>query len=322
MNTGSGGKLAKRVLRIARPLGGPFSGRAASGVKTLQVLINKPHGTRTVTSYNDKWTCQEIRIPTPCGSLAAKSWGPIDGAPILALHGWQDNANTFDLLIPLLKPKFRIIALDFVGHGYSSHLAPGLYYSPNNFIMDVERTANYFGWEHFAIIGHSMGGGIGHMYSMLFPERLRTLITIDVPLPVTMTTDKFVMGTVFSTLNLIRIEKEYFGKKPFVYSTQEIIQKHMATTKDAYTKEAVEILMRRGCTQVGPDQFAINRDRRIKYMFWNSFDVTTAEELAARYKNALLAISCRPSLLNDLVNALHVFRNLKRQPNSTLELPV
>lgn len=56
MNTGSGGKLAKRVLRIARPLGGPFSGRAASGVKTLQVLINKPHGTRTVTSYKDKWT--------------------------------------------------------------------------------------------------------------------------------------------------------------------------------------------------------------------------------------------------------------------------
>lgn len=59
----------------------------------------------------------------------------------------------------------------------------------------------------FSSSGHSMGGGIGHMYSMLFPERLRTLITIDVPLPVTMTTDKFVMGTVFSTLNLIRIEK-------------------------------------------------------------------------------------------------------------------
>lgn len=52
-----------------------------------------------------------------------------------------------------------------------------------------------------------MGGGIGHVYAMLFPDRLKTLVTIDVPLPTTMTTDKFVMMTVFSTLNLLRIER-------------------------------------------------------------------------------------------------------------------
>ena len=52
-----------------------------------------------------------------------------------------------------------------------------------------------------------MGGGMGHIYAMLFPERLKTLVTIDVPLPSTMTTDQFVMMTVFSTLNLLRIER-------------------------------------------------------------------------------------------------------------------
>lgn len=52
--------------------------------------------------------------------------------------------------------KIRIIALDFIGHGYSSHLAPGLFYSPNSFIMDVERVADYFDWENFTIIGEYM----------------------------------------------------------------------------------------------------------------------------------------------------------------------
>lgn len=64
----------------------------------------------------------------------------------------------------------------------------------------------------------------------------------------------------------------------------------MAAIKNAYTDEALRILMKRGCTQVGPDDFVFNRDRRLKYCFWNSFDANTAGELAARYKNELLSI--------------------------------
>lgn len=45
----------------------------------------------------------------------AKVWGKPNDHPILALHGWQDNAGTFDKLIPLLPTDLYVVCLDFCG---------------------------------------------------------------------------------------------------------------------------------------------------------------------------------------------------------------
>lgn len=47
--------------------------------------------------------------------MLAKVWGPENGLPVLALHGWQDNAGTFDKLAPLLPKNIRLVCLDFCG---------------------------------------------------------------------------------------------------------------------------------------------------------------------------------------------------------------
>lgn len=51
-----------------------------------------------------------------------KWWGPRDKQPIIAIHGWQDNAGTFDPLIELLPTNLSILCIDLPGHGRSSHI--------------------------------------------------------------------------------------------------------------------------------------------------------------------------------------------------------
>ena len=47
---------------------------------------------------------------------------------MLGLHGWRDNSGTFDRIVPLLPPSFYFVAIDVQGHGFSSHLPPGMPY--------------------------------------------------------------------------------------------------------------------------------------------------------------------------------------------------
>ena len=61
---------------------------------------------------------EEVRLSLGHIELAAHLFGPADGLPVIALHGWLDNANSFSRLAPQLKG-LRIVALDLAGHGYS-----------------------------------------------------------------------------------------------------------------------------------------------------------------------------------------------------------
>jgi len=120
-----------------------------------------------------------IQIAIPGLTINARVWGPENGVRVLAMHGWLDNAATFDLLAPLLT-QCRIVSIDFPGHGFSDHLPPSGIYHHEDRVIQMFQVANALGWEKFNILGHSMGGVIGTFMAAVFPERIEKIAAIDV----------------------------------------------------------------------------------------------------------------------------------------------
>ena len=121
---------------------------------------------------------EEIRASVGGLELAAKQWGGATKPTILALHGWLDNAATFDRLAPLLAD-YRVIALDFAGHGYSGHRPAGVRYHLLDNVDDVIGFADALGLERFILLGHSMGAGVATYVASSFPERIEKLLLME-----------------------------------------------------------------------------------------------------------------------------------------------
>ena len=119
---------------------------------------------------------EERRIEAWGLTLQGRYW-PGEGMPILALHGWLDNANSFlPLSAHIRNPMF---ALDSAGHGKSAHRP---FHSVTHYIdniRDVIAVADSLGWERFILMGHSMGAGIASLLAGAFPERVVGLILLE-----------------------------------------------------------------------------------------------------------------------------------------------
>ena len=122
---------------------------------------------------------QEISIQIPGLRLAARAWGPETGDPVMALHGWLDNAATFDRLAPLLPSSLRIVSLDLPGHGLSDHRGPDALHHYVDWVPTVFDAADALGWSQFSLLGHSMGGGIASLMAGTWPDRIRRAVLIE-----------------------------------------------------------------------------------------------------------------------------------------------
>ena len=87
------------------------------------------------------------------------------------MHGWLDNAGSFDTLLPLImKPRMTVLAIDFPGHGHSSHVAPVHYDAHIECMLAIQSVIRHYGWDKFTILGHSLGAIVGFVYAGVFPE--------------------------------------------------------------------------------------------------------------------------------------------------------
>ena len=188
---------------------------------------------------------QEIRIQLPHIDLAARVYGPEDGEPVLALHGWLDNAMTFDLLAPKLQG-LRIVAIDMAGHGHSGHRAPGAGYQLWDYALDALMATQQLGWERFSLLGHSLGGIISVLLAGAVPERIERIALIDGLVPDTGEADKAPQKLGEALLAHIDLA----AKKKTVYeSIEQAVQVRMRGFMPV-SQLASELLAQRGLSPV------------------------------------------------------------------------
>jgi len=122
---------------------------------------------------------REQRIVLQHLALSAQVWGDDALPPLLALHGWLDNAGSFALLAPLLARRFRVIALDLPGHGHADHLAPGASYHYLDYVGVVLAAADALQLDRYTLLGHSLGAGVAALAAAALPERIERLLLIE-----------------------------------------------------------------------------------------------------------------------------------------------
>jgi len=112
-------------------------------------------------------------------SLTALIWGEPDSPPLLALHGWLDNAGSYDFLAPLLARHWRVIALELPGHGHSSHLPAGINYHYLDYVSAVIAAASALQLARYTLLGHSLGAGIASLVAAATPQSIERLYLIE-----------------------------------------------------------------------------------------------------------------------------------------------
>ena len=110
-------------------------------------------------------------------TLSGKVWNESCPTRLLALHGWLDNANSFDKLAPLLS-QHETLVLDLPGHGQSDHFRnPD--YSIWNYLVPLLRLHNHLDDKPTFLLGHSMGAGVSMLLGATYPENFKGLIWLD-----------------------------------------------------------------------------------------------------------------------------------------------
>ena len=216
----------------------------------------------SMTKQTPIGACVEEREFTVNGlRYAAKIWGPEDGKPVIALHGWLDNANTYDVIAPLL-PSLRICSVDLAGHGHSGHRPGWGQYYFFEYAYDILEIAELLGWDTFSLMGHSMGAHISVIAAGTEPEKIDQLMLIEG----FGTPNNFAPSIVPEmNRNMYRRTKRLRTKRAPIYPSIDAMVQARVSSFFKIEEKAARILTERSCV-AEEDGFTWRMDPKLKLM--------------------------------------------------------
>lgn len=126
-----------------------------------------------------------MRLFSRCRSARAELLhiaGDVGSGPVVILiHGIASSSVAFELLVPMLVERHRVISIDLLGFGESP--APkDARYTIEEHVAALAHTINSLGLgEPFELVGHSMGSLIAIRYAAVNPKRVTKLVLVSPP---------------------------------------------------------------------------------------------------------------------------------------------
>lgn len=108
--------------------------------------------------------------------LAYYEYGNPHYPPLIAVHGLNSSAATWDDMLPHLCESYYCILLDLPGHG---NTASGPYdYSIPFFAECIVHLTQYLGITSLSLLGHSMGGQISIYFANGYQQKVKELFLV------------------------------------------------------------------------------------------------------------------------------------------------
>lgn len=95
------------------------------------------------------------------------------GVPVVFLHGFSENMETFD---EIDTSGYKAIYIDLLGHGNTDSPKSMKYYNVLRMVIDLHFIINKIVRDRYILYGYSMGGRIALFYSSYYKDEIDKLI--------------------------------------------------------------------------------------------------------------------------------------------------
>ena len=136
------------------------------------------------------------------------------GPPVILLHGIASSSVTFEYVVPLLRERHRVVAVDLLGFG-ESPAPPDADYSVDDHVRSLHRTLRRLRLgERYVLVGHSIGAIIAARLAAEARGRVGRLVLVSPPVyfrpaEVGSSPDRAAMGLYYRASEFLRENKEF-----------------------------------------------------------------------------------------------------------------
>jgi len=117
-------------------------------------------------------------------NIAFREDGPPEAPVVLLIHGWPDDATTWDRVTPhLVSAGYRVIAPWLRGFGQTTFLDESTFRTGNSGMLALDAIAlmDALGVETFSVVGHDWGSNTAEALAVGWPDRVQRIALLSTP---------------------------------------------------------------------------------------------------------------------------------------------